>query len=95
MEAAGGNHVKIDHNLIYSSQTPVSGGGLFYANYSGVSSTDVTYSYNQVKWINSQGKELDYNSNGNSNGSSVVLINNVLDANISASILPSVIITMQ
>jgi hypothetical protein len=96
MEAAGGNHVKIDHNLIYSSQTPVSGGGLFFANYSGVSSTDVIYSYNQIKWINSQGKEFDYNNNGNRvNGVNVVLKNNTMPAKITASILPATIITMK
>lgn len=94
MEAAGGVHIKIDHNLIYSSSTPVSTAGLFYANYSGVASSDVTYAYNQVKWLMSSGKELDYNNNGNSvNGVNVVLVNNTWPANISASILPAVIIT--
>jgi hypothetical protein len=95
MEAAGGTHIKMDHNLVYSSQTPVSGAGIFWANYSGAYSTDVTYSNNQAKWINAQGKELDYNSNGNSNGTSIILINNTWGANINANILPAVIITMK
>jgi hypothetical protein len=96
MEAAGGTHIKIDHNSIYSSQTPVSGAGLFYANYSGTSSSDVTYGYNKIKWINSQGKEFGYNNNGNNvNGVNVVLKNNTMPASISASILPATIITMK
>jgi hypothetical protein len=95
MEAAGGTHIKIDHNLVYSSQTPVSVAGIFWANYSGLSSTDVTYSYNKVKWVTKAGKELDYNSNGNSNGSPVILTGNTWGASINASILPVTIITMK
>jgi hypothetical protein len=95
MEAAGGTHIKLDHNLVYSSQTPVSVAGIFWANYSGAYSTDVIYAYNKVKWITNTGKELDYNSNGNSNGSPVILTGNTWGASINASILPATIITMK
>lgn len=96
MEAAGGTHILLDSNKIFSAKTPVSTAGLFYANYSGAASSDVTYSNNLVKWTTSTGSQLPYNNNGNSvNGVNVILVNNTFGANIDATILPTTIITFQ
>lgn len=96
MDAAGGTHILMDNNQIFSGQTPVSVAGLFYANYSKLPSSDVTFSNNQVAWTTHDGKSLPYNNNGNSvNGVNVILINNIFGAKIDASILPQTLITFQ
>jgi hypothetical protein len=95
INAAGGDHIMVDHNLIYNKAWGVSVAGMFWANYSGMSSTDVTYAYNKVKFYNANGNEFDYNSNGNSNGSPIILVNNTWGASLDASILPATIITIK
>jgi hypothetical protein len=91
IQAAGGSHISIDHNLIYSEPTPIGGAGLVWGNYTEQPSADVVYAYNQVKFLNSKGKEADYNANG----PEVTLINNTWRANLTADILPVTIITMR
>jgi hypothetical protein len=91
IQAQGGSHIKVDHNLVYSDSTPASLVGMSWGNYSGESSTDITYAYNQVKWFNLRNLEDDFGQNG----SGVTLVNNTWGANISANILPATIITMK
>jgi hypothetical protein len=92
IQAQGGSHIKVDHNQIYSSSTPVSLLGMSWGNYSGTTTTDVIYANNRVRWY-------DYNNNEHSfgqNGTGVTLINDIWGAtNISSSILPATIITMK
>jgi hypothetical protein len=92
IQAQGGVHIKADHNQIYSSQTPVSLLGMGWGNYSGVASSDVVYSYNQIRWY-------DYNNNEHSitpNTSGLTLIGNQTNSSaMGAGILPPVIITMK
>ena len=59
MQVVGGNNIKMDHNTIYSSSTPVSNTGINVGNYSGQSSWNINVSNNWVKWIQSSGKEWD------------------------------------
>ncbi len=91
IQAQGGSHIMVDHNKIYSDTSPASLVGMSWGNYSGESSTDVTYAYNQVKWFNLRNLEDDFGQNG----SGVTLINNTWGANLTASILPATIITMK
>ncbi len=93
IQAQGGNHIKVDHNQVYGAVLPITQVGLAWGNWSGASTSDVTYGYNQVKWYNSSGSEVDHFEN-NSNGA-VNLVSNSWGAGISASILPSTIITMK
>ena len=80
----------VDHNLVYSASPPASLVGMSWGNYSGASSSDVTYAYNQVKWFNLRNLEDDFGQNG----SGVTLVNNTWGANLTANILPVTIITM-
>ena len=91
IQAVGGNHIKVDHNQIYSASTPASLVGMGWGNYSGKSSSDVVYAYNQVKWFNMRNLEDD----APAHPSGLTLVNNKWGASISASILPSTIITMK
>jgi hypothetical protein len=91
IQAQGGNHIMVDHNIVYSDPTPASLVGMSWGNYSGLSSSDVTYAYNQVKWYNYKGLE----DNKPANTSGLTSVNNTWGANISASILPLTIITMK
>jgi parallel beta-helix repeat protein len=93
IQAQGGTHIKVDHNQVYGAKLPITQVGLAWGNWSGTSTSDVTYAYNKVKWYNSAGSEVDHYEN-NSNGS-VKLVSNTWGASISASILPATIITMQ
>jgi hypothetical protein len=111
IQAQGGSHIKVDHNKIYSDgEATAALVGMSWGNYSGAVSTDVTYAYNQVTFF-SQGwkvktkpaRENNYGTNGNSNGTDIILINNTWsglggngkEANLTAGILPAVIITMK
>ena len=91
IQAQGGSHIMVDHNKVYSDTSPASLVGMSWGNYSGESSSDVTYAYNQVKWFNLRNLEDDFGQNG----SGVTLINNTWGANLTASILPATIITMK
>jgi hypothetical protein len=91
IQAQGGTHIKVDHNQIYSSSTPASLVGMAWGNWSGTSSSDVTYAYNKVKWFDKNNKEDD----ANTNSPGLTIIANTWGANINASILPATIITMK
>ncbi len=93
IQAQGGTHIMIDHNQIYGTSMPISLVGLAWGNWSGLPTSDVTYADNWVKWYNFDGSEVDHFENnqfGNVN-----LIANKWGANISATILPPVIITLK
>lgn len=90
IQAAGGSHLRADHNKIYSASWGVSGAGMVWQNLTGKPSTDVIYSYNQIKFLNAQGSEVDFNNKGNCTS-----IGNLMTAKIDASILPATIITMK
>lgn len=59
MQVQGGSHIKMDHNVIYSSRTEYSNDGLSYGNYSGQPSEDVEISYNKIRFFNRNGQESD------------------------------------
>lgn len=90
IQAQGGNHIKVDHNLIYSEQSPASLIGMAWGNYSGQPASDIIYAYNKVKWYNLRNLEDDHNEHGDK---AVTLLGNTWGADIDASILPKVIIT--
>jgi len=94
-QVQGGFHIKMDHNTIYSSATPYSNCGLCYGNYSGKSSWDVNISYNKVKYYKTNGQEMDAWWDPSTASQPTGWSTNILKANISASILPATIITMQ
>jgi hypothetical protein len=91
IQAQGGNHIKVDHNKIFSYSSPASLVGMSWGNYSGQSSSDVVYAYNQVKWFNLRNLEDDKPANT----SGLTEIGNVWGANLDSGILPSTIITMK
>ncbi|MBS1522076.1 MAG: right-handed parallel beta-helix repeat-containing protein [Bacteroidetes bacterium] len=93
MQVVGGSNLKMDHNYIYSSSTPVSNTGINCGNYSGASSYNINISYNQVRWYQKSGAEWDLwlDNVPTPTGWST----NIQKANISASIFPATIITMQ
>ncbi len=105
VQAQGGNHITVDHNLIYSSVTAASLVGLSWGNYSGLSSSDVIYAYNKVKWFTiDKTTKAAVQQNYGSNSPGLTLIGNTWlgkigggnsDAGLDASILPAVIITMK
>jgi parallel beta-helix repeat protein len=94
-QVQGGSHIKMDHNIVYSSSTPYSNCGICYGNYSGAASTDVTISYNSVRYYQTSGAEMDAWWDPSTAVQPLGWSTNVLKANIDASILPTTIITMQ
>ena len=93
-QVQGGSHIKMDHNTIYSTATSYSVGGIAYGNYSGAASTDITMSYNKIKYYQTSGAELDAWWDPSTVSQPQGWSTNILNANISSSILPSVIITL-
>jgi len=69
--------------------------GLSGGNYSGTTSSDVTVSYNKVKFINAKGNEFDAWWNTASMPLPQGWNTNILEADITSSVLPVKIITMQ
>jgi hypothetical protein len=59
MQVVGGNNIKMDHNLIYSSSTPVSNTGINVGNYSGQSMWNINVSHNWIRWYQRTGSEWD------------------------------------
>ena len=92
MQVVGGNNIKMDHNTIYSSSTPVSNTGINCGNYSGQSSWNINISYNKIKWIQRTGSEWDLwlDHVATPAGWST----NIQRANISSTVLPTPLITM-
>jgi len=95
MQVQGGTHIKMDHNTIYGISTPYSNCGLCYGNYSGASSSDIYMGYNKVKFFQKSGAEMDAWWDPSSAFQPDGWNTNILKANIDASILPSVIITLK
>ncbi|MBV8389594.1 MAG: right-handed parallel beta-helix repeat-containing protein [Mucilaginibacter sp.] len=94
MQVQGGSHIKMDHNTIYGGVTPYSNCGLCYGNYSGASSTDVNISYNKVKYFKTNGQESDAWWDPSTASQPTGWSTNILKANITATILPTAIITL-
>jgi len=95
MQVQGGSHIKMDHNTIYGISTPYSNCGLCYGNYSGASSSDIYMGYNKVKFFQKSGAEMDAWWDPSTAFQPDGWNTNILKANIDASILPSVIITLK
>ena len=55
MRVQGGNHINMNNNTIFGAQTTASGTGLLYANFSGLTSSDITIGGNNINWTNSSG----------------------------------------
>jgi len=94
-QVQGGSHIKMDHNTVYSSSTPYSNCGICYGNYSGKASTDVTMSYNKVRFYQASGAEMDAWWDPGTASQPLGWSTNTLKAGIDASILPATIITMK
>ncbi|WP_426667370.1 right-handed parallel beta-helix repeat-containing protein [Mucilaginibacter sp. McL0603] len=93
IQAQGGDHIKIDHNIIYCAATPFSVVGMGFGNYSGKSTSDITYSYNKIKWITPSGKEQNVWIDPKARYTPDGLSTNIFSADLNESILPAVIIT--
>lgn len=93
MQVVGGTNIKMDHNFIYSSSTPVSTTGINNGNYSGTASYNINISYNQVRWYQTSGNEWDLWLDHVS--APAGWSTNIQKANISATLLPTTLITMQ
>ena len=93
-QVQGGSHIKMDHNTIYSTATPFTMVGISYGNYSGAASTDVTISYNNVKYFQTSGAELDAWWDPSTASQPLGWNTNILNASVDAGILPAVIITL-
>jgi hypothetical protein len=94
-QVQGGSHIKMDHNTIFSTATPFTMVGLAYGNYSGAASTDVTMSYNKVRYFQTSGAEMDIWWDPSTATQPQGWSTNIQKANIDASILPSVLITLK
>jgi hypothetical protein len=92
MQVVGGSNIKMDHNFIYSSSTPVSNTGINCGNYSGAASYNINISYNQIRWYQKTGAEWDLWLDNVPTPAG--WNTNIPKANISYNILPSTIITM-
>jgi len=89
---ADGTNMQIIGNKIYGAQTPVSNVGIAVQDYYGIGCAMNTITGNYVNWTNSSGVR---NDGWNANNCGIVTgwANNTWNANITASILPAVIIT--
>ena len=94
-QVQGGSHIKMDHNTIFSTATPFTMVGLAYGNYSGAASADVTMSYNKVRYFQTSGAEMDIWWDPSTATQPQGWSTNIQKANIDASILPSVLITLK
>jgi hypothetical protein len=97
MHVAGGTNILMSTNTIYSSATPCSHLGLGYGNFSGLPSNNITINLNKVHWMVGLPADVakgmhqldDYYQGTMPTGWST----NVLNAPITASILPTKMIT--
>ena len=102
IQVAGGNHIAIVSNAIYSASFPWSGVGLASSNYSGVPSVNNTISNNKVNWIaghlNGQRRDTAYKAGAGVNINAIPTgwkTTNIVNAPISASLLPAVIVNVK
>jgi len=89
---ASGTNIRILNNKIFGRQLPFSNVGLYIWNQYKSGCSNNTISGNQVKWINSAGKENDKWNAGNC-GAVQGWDTNIWNANIDENILPVKIIT--
>ena len=102
MQVAGGTNIQILNNKIYSSPFAWSHQGLGCGNYSGLPSSNITISGNQVKWYSGKASDLSYYPGATSiekdasyqagTPTPIGWSTNVLGANINATLLPSSIV---
>jgi hypothetical protein len=97
IQAQGGTHITVDHNIIVSDAIGCSLVGLSFGNYSGKAVSDIKYAYNKVKWYTAGNKtEFDYWIDPAAKFTPAGLATNTWSANISpATALPITIITMK
>ncbi|HVS93021.1 MAG TPA: right-handed parallel beta-helix repeat-containing protein [Mucilaginibacter sp.] len=106
MQVAGGTYIMMRNNIIYGSATPISHVGLGFGNYSGLACNNITITGNQVKWMCGRASDLAYYPKGTTVVEKDASMQtglptpagwtaNVLGANISASVLPTTLITMK
>lgn len=101
IQVAGGNHIAIVSNSIYSASLPWSGCGLGSSNYSGVPSNNNTVSNNKINWIaghlGGQRRDTAYKAGtgANINAMPTGWKTNIVNAPISTSILPAVIVNVK
>jgi parallel beta-helix repeat protein len=97
IQPQGGIHIKVDHNTIYSSRTPVSLIGLSRGNASGKPSSDVYIGYNTVNWTDYNGHSARSNCAWYDPAADAPLgwETNKLAAPVDSSILPAKIINMK
>ncbi len=93
MAVSGGTNMQILNNQIFSIAEPFSNVGLYYWNQSGLPSSAITISGNKVKFLSGLlGGEND-SWIGPGNSTPTGWSTNIFGANLSSSILPSVLIT--
>jgi hypothetical protein len=92
-QVQGGSHIKMDHNIIFSTSTPYSNDGMSFGNYSGLPVSDITMSYNKIKFFNKSGVESDDWYDPKAGLIPAGWYTNILKANIDATVLPVVIRT--
>jgi hypothetical protein len=92
-QVQGGSHIKMDHNIIFSTATPYSNDGMSFGNYSGLPVSDITMSYNKIKFFNKSGVESDDWYDPKAGLIPAGWYTNILKANIDATVLPVVIRT--
>ena len=97
IQPQGGTHIKVDHNTIYSSRTPVSLLGLSRGNASDKPSSDVYIGYNMVNWTDFNGNNAPSNCAWYDPKTETPLgwETNKLAAPVDSTVLPRTIITMK
>ncbi|MBS1526626.1 MAG: right-handed parallel beta-helix repeat-containing protein [Bacteroidetes bacterium] len=106
MQVAGGTYITMSNNIIYSSATSISHVGLGYGNYSGLPSNNIVMTGNKIKWMCGRASDLAYYPKGTTvvekDASMQTGITpptgwsaNILGASLSASVLPTTLITMK
>jgi len=101
IQTAGGDHISIINNTIFSSSFPWSGGGLVTANYSGTPASSNTITGNKVNWI--AGHYGGYRRDTAYKAGTGVNLNpmptgwkaNTVNAPITAAVLPAVIVNVK
>lgn len=92
-QVQGGSHIKMDHNMIYSSQTPYSNDGMSFGNYSGQAVSDINMSYNKIRFYNKTNVEVDMWVDPRAGLTPTGWSTNIGKASIGASILPTTLMT--
>lgn len=106
MQVAGGTHISMVNNVVFSSASVISHVGVGCGNYSGLPSSDITITNNQVKWMCGKPSDLAYYPKGTTvvekdasyqsgTAQPTGWAANVLGANINETVLPTKLITMK